>query len=106
MQAVAGFSPLEAGAALLPITVVMLLLAARFGTLAHRIGPRLLMCVGPLVCCCGLILITRLSPHASYARDEVPAVTVFALGLAILWRRLRPRRWGPLPPHTPVLRLG
>jgi hypothetical protein len=41
------------------------------------------MSIGPLVCCCGLILITRLSPHASYARDVVPAVAVFALGLAI-----------------------
>jgi hypothetical protein len=83
LQAVAGLGPLEAGAAWLPITVVMLLLAVRFGALAHRIGPRLLMSIGPLVCCCGLILITRPSPHASYARDVVPAVTVFALGLAI-----------------------
>jgi hypothetical protein len=106
LQAVAGLGPLEAGAALLPITVVMLLLAARFGALAHRIGPRLLMSIGPLVCWCGLILITRPSPHASCARDAVPAGTVFALGLPFLWPRSRPRCWGPLPPRTPVLRLG
>jgi len=83
LQTVSGFSPLEAGTALLPITVVMLLLAARFGALAQRIGPRLLMSVGPLVAAVGLVLFTRLSQHASYALDVLPAVTVFGVGLAI-----------------------
>ena len=56
LQAVAGFTPLAAGTALLPLTVVMLLFSARVGALAGRIGPRLPMTVGPLVCraagCC------------------------------------------------------
>ena len=83
LQSVSGFGPLEAGTALLPITVVMLLLAARFGALAQRIGPRLQMSIGPLVAALGLVQITRLSPHASYAFDVLPAVAVFGLGLAI-----------------------
>jgi EmrB/QacA subfamily drug resistance transporter len=83
LQTVSGFSPLEAGTALLPITVLMLLLAARFGALAHRIGPRLPMTVGPLVAALGLLLVSRLSQRASYLGDVLPAVAVFGLGLAI-----------------------
>ncbi len=40
LQVVAGYSPIAAGAATVPITVLMLLLSARGGALAQRIGPR------------------------------------------------------------------
>lgn len=83
LQTVSGFSPLAAGTALLPITVMMLLLAARFGALGQRIGPRLQMAGGPLVCAGGLLLLARLSKHANYIADVLPAVTVFGLGLAV-----------------------
>lgn len=83
LQTVSGFSPLEAGTALLPITVVMLLFAARFGALAQRIGPRAPMSVGPLVASAGLALLTRLSPHTSYALGVLPAVTVLGFGFAM-----------------------
>ena len=46
LQIVAGYSPLAAGASLVPATVVMLLLSARAGALAQRIGPRIPMTVG------------------------------------------------------------
>jgi MFS family permease len=83
LQTVSGFNPLAAGTATLPVTVVMLLLAARFGALGQRIGPRLPMAAGPIVCAGGLILVARLSPHASYVGGVLPALAVFGLGLAI-----------------------
>ncbi|OMH26735.1 MFS transporter [Tersicoccus phoenicis] len=83
LQTVTGFSPLLAGAALMPITVVMLLLASRFGALAGRIGARPLMAVGPLVSAAGLVLMTRLNASSGYVVDVLPAVTVFGLGLAV-----------------------
>ncbi|MGH3621323.1 MAG: MFS transporter, partial [Sciscionella sp.] len=79
---VAGFSPLAAGTAMLPVTGLMLLLSARAGALAQRIGPRLPMTVGPLVCMTGLLLMLRVGPDASYLRDVLPAVLVFGLGLS------------------------
>jgi len=97
LQVVAGFSPLEAGSALLPITVVMLLLAARFGALAQRIGPRLPMAVGPIVAAGGLMLIARLSSNASYTRDVLPAVTVLGFGLAIFVAPLTSTVLGAVP---------
>jgi len=84
LQVVAGFSPLAAGTALLPVTVVMLLLSARGGQLAQRIGPRLPMSLGPLVCAAAMVLMLRIGPGASYARDVLPAVLVLGLGLALL----------------------
>nr|WP_240896010.1 MFS transporter [Kineococcus siccus] len=84
LQSVSGFSPLAAGSALLPVTVVMLLLSARAGALAQRTGPRLPLTLGSLVCAAGVLAMLRIGTSASYLRDVLPAVTVFGLGLALL----------------------
>ena len=83
LQVVSGFSPLQAGTALLPVTVLMLLLSARAGGLATRIGPRTPMTVGPLVCALGLVLLSRIGADAAYFRDVLPAVIVLGLGLSL-----------------------
>jgi EmrB/QacA subfamily drug resistance transporter len=83
LQQVAGYSPIEAGLSLLPLTVIMFLLAKRFGGLADRFGPRFFMGVGPLVAGAGLLLFMRLGRHVDYVRDVLPAALVFALGLAM-----------------------
>ncbi|MFL6128030.1 MAG: MFS transporter [Mycobacteriales bacterium] len=84
LQVVAGFSPLKAGASLLPVTLLMLVLSPRAGALAARIGPRLPMTVGPLVAAVGLLLTLRIGRDADYLTDVLPAVVVFGLGLALL----------------------
>ncbi len=84
LQVVAGFSPLAAGTAMLPVTLIMLLLSARAGQLAQRIGPRLPMSLGPLVCAASLVLMLRIGPGADYVQDVLPAVVVLGLGLALL----------------------
>ncbi len=83
LQVVSGFSPLQAGTALLPVTVLMLLLSARAGGLATRIGPRTPMTVGPLVCALGLVLLSRIGADADYLSDVLPAVIVLGLGLSL-----------------------
>jgi hypothetical protein len=83
LQLVLGYSALEAGASLLPITLLMLTLSARSGALAQRIGPRLQMTAGPLVVAAGLLLLTRVGPGATYLSSVLPGVGVFGLGLAI-----------------------
>ncbi|WP_329309859.1 MFS transporter [Streptomyces sp. NBC_01262] len=82
LQTEAGFSALQAGSALLPITIIMLVLSERSGRLSARIGPRIPMTVGPAVCAVGLLLMTRIGAGASYAADVLPGVFVFGLGLA------------------------
>src|SRR5262245_14606506 len=54
LQVVSGYSPLASGLALLPLTIIMLVLSARSGKLAAPIGPRLQMHVGPTVVGAGL----------------------------------------------------
>lgn len=83
LQEVAGYTPLQAGTALVPVTVIMLALSARSGALAARIGPRLQMTAGPLVIAAGLALLIRLGTSGSYLTQVLPAVIVFGLGLAI-----------------------
>ncbi len=83
LEQVSGYSAIEAGISLLPVTLIMLLLSARSGALAARIGPRLQMSVGPVVIGAGLVLLARIGPSGNYLTDVLPGVVVFGLGLAI-----------------------
>ena len=83
LQQVAGYTPFEAGAATTPITIMMLVLSGRFGALAGRIGPRLVMGIGPLICAVGYLLLTRVDQGADYLGAVLPALILFGLGLAM-----------------------
>ncbi|MFB7338655.1 MFS transporter [Streptomyces hydrogenans] len=84
LQVVSGYSALAAGTALLPTTVLMLLLSARSGELGERIGPRIPLTVGPLLCAAGMLLMLRVGADASYVRDVLPALVVLGLGMTVL----------------------
>ena len=83
LQLVLGYSALEAGAALLPVTLLMLALSSRAGNLAQRVGPRLPMTLGPLLVGVGLVLFARVGPGSTYATSVLPGTVVFGLGLAL-----------------------
>jgi predicted MFS family arabinose efflux permease len=83
LQVVSGYSPLGSGLALLPLTIIMLVLSGRSGQLAARIGPRLQLNAGPLVVGAGLAMLTLVPSGSSYVLYVLPAVVVFGLGLAI-----------------------
>jgi EmrB/QacA subfamily drug resistance transporter len=82
LQQVGGYTPLEAGLALLPITIIVFLLARRFGILADRMGPHLFMGGGPIVAGLGLLLLARTDAGADYLTIVLPGVAVFGVGLA------------------------
>jgi EmrB/QacA subfamily drug resistance transporter len=83
LQVVSGLSPLEAGTALLPVTVLMLGLSARSGSLAQRIGPRWPITAGIVLLAIGMALMMRIGPHANYLTDVLPAVFLFGFGLVL-----------------------
>ncbi|HEX2192690.1 MAG TPA: MFS transporter [Acidimicrobiales bacterium] len=83
LQEVLGYSALSAGAALLPITILMLALSARAARLSQRIGPRVPMSVGPMIVAAGLALASRIGAGDTYMTDVLPAVAVVGLGLAL-----------------------
>ncbi|MGW7422945.1 MFS transporter [Streptomyces sp. NPDC054813] len=84
LQVVAGYSALAAGTALLPSTALMLLFSARSGALADKIGPRLPLTVGPLLCATAMMLMLRVGEHANYLTDVFPAVLVMGAGMVTL----------------------
>jgi len=84
LEIIAGYSPVVAGSALVPVTVMTLLLSGTSGRLAQRIGPRPLVVAGCLVCAGASMLAVRVGPHASYWTAVFPLAVLFGLGLASL----------------------
>ncbi|HEV3171510.1 MAG TPA: MFS transporter [Actinocrinis sp.] len=83
LQIVAHYAPVVAGTAMLPVTFLMLLLSARSGALAGRIGPRIPMTVGPAVCAVAMLLLSRVGAHAPYPTSVLPGAIVLGLGLSL-----------------------
>lgn len=83
LQQVGGYRPLVAGLSTLPASILLFLLARRFGALADRYGPRLFMGSGPIVAGGGLLLLTRLGARPDYLTDVLPGVALFGLGMSM-----------------------
>ena len=83
LQVAAGYPPVLAGAAMLPVTAIMLAFSSRAGALAQRIGPRLPMTLGPVLIAAGLLLMTRITATSSYLGSVLPAAVVLGAGLTL-----------------------
>jgi EmrB/QacA subfamily drug resistance transporter len=83
LQQTVGYSPLGAGFATTPVSLLLFALSPVFGKIATSTGPRVPMCVGPIVGGIGLLLLTRVDANASYLADVLPGVLVFGLGLSM-----------------------
>lgn len=84
LQVSAGWTPLAAGAATIPMSLVMLVLAARFGGIAARIGARRPMLGGEALLCIGLMLLALAPDRPTYIADVLPGILVMGLGLSML----------------------
>ena len=84
LEIIAGYSPVVAGSALVPVTVVTLLLSGSSGRLAQKIGPRPQLVAGSLLCAAASILAVRIGSQASYWTAVLPVAALFGLGLASL----------------------
>jgi EmrB/QacA subfamily drug resistance transporter len=84
LQVALGYTPIAAGSASLPITVLMLALSPRAGALATRIGPRLPLTVGPIGIAIGMLMMRGIEPGDSYVASVLPGVVVFGLGLTLV----------------------
>ncbi len=79
-----GYSPVQAGMALLPLPILIALGSPVMGQFAARIGPRLPLTVGPVVVALGMLLGLRIGSDSGYWADVLPAIAVMAAGMAIL----------------------
>jgi len=106
LQTGLGYSALEAGAALVPLTVMLLLFSSRAGALVPRIGSRPLLTVGPILAGAGLALLARAVPGASYATGVLPGVLLFAAGMCLVVAPITSTALGALEPRHAGLASG
>jgi len=82
-QQLHGYSPLQAGAGMLPPSLMVTLFSSKFGSIADRIGPRLPLIVGPALTAIGIALLTLPGADADYFTQFLPALIIFGSGMII-----------------------
>ena len=78
-----GYSPIQAGLSLLPLSILLGALSPLMGKLATRIGPRIPLSVGPVIVALGLLLGTRISEDQAYWTHAFPAILVMSIGMTL-----------------------
>ena len=86
LQQVLGYGPFEAGASLLPMTVLMMILMVGVtGRLIARLGNRRVLVSGLLALAGGLMILTAVSPDSRFTEVALPASLVAALGMSLAY---------------------
>jgi EmrB/QacA subfamily drug resistance transporter len=85
MQEVLRFSPIQAGAAYLPVTVCLALASGIASQLFARIGTRPVIVAGALLSAGGIYFLSKIPLHGSYAPDVLPGLVLMALGFGAVF---------------------
>jgi EmrB/QacA subfamily drug resistance transporter len=82
MQNVLGYSAVEAGAAFLPLTILIILVAPIAGRTSDRVGSRWLMTAGMTLLAVQLVYFSQLSANADFW-NLLPAMLIGGVGMAL-----------------------
>jgi EmrB/QacA subfamily drug resistance transporter len=85
MQEVLGFSPIQAGAAYLPVTVCLAVAAGVSSQLFTRIGTRPVIVAGALLSAGGIYYLSKIPLHGSYVPDVLPGLVAMAFGFGAVF---------------------
>ena len=78
-----GYSPVQAGLAMLPLPILMTSISPTMGGVAAKIGPRIPLTVGPAIVAAGMAISPLMTPDSSYWAGAFPTILVMALGMTI-----------------------
>jgi len=78
-----GYSPIQAGLSLLPLSILLGGLSPLMGKLAVRLGPRIPLSLGPVIVGAGLLLATRIASDQAYWTHAFPAILVMSVGMTL-----------------------
>ena len=78
-----GYSPVQAGLAMLPLPILMTSVSPTMGSIAARLGPRIPLTVGPLVVALGMLISRLMRPDTGYWTGTFPTILFMALGMTI-----------------------
>jgi len=106
LQVSGGWSPLAAGAATVPVSVIMFFLASRFGAAASRYGARTLMIAGASLLVIAFGWLAMAPDHPSYLTQILPGVVLMGLGLSMLVAPLTGTVLAAAPEHLSGLASG
>jgi MFS family permease len=81
MQTVLGYSPIQTGAAYLPLTFGVGVAAGIASQLLARVGTRPVIVAGALIASGGVYLLSRIPVEGSYLSDLLPGLLVVSLGI-------------------------
>ena len=84
-QTVLHMSPIEAGAAYIPVTIGVGISSGISTQLLPRIGSRPLIVAGTLLGAAGVFLLSRIAADGSYVADVLPGLVVMAFGLGAVF---------------------
>jgi EmrB/QacA subfamily drug resistance transporter len=85
MQNVLGYSPIQTGAAYLPLTFGVGIAAGITSQLLARTGTRPVIVAGSLIAASGVYWLSRIPVHGSYVTDLLPGMMVMSIGLGAVF---------------------
>src|SRR3989454_878408 len=83
LQEILGYSPIQAGLAWLPQTVLIMVVSNIGARIATKLGARTLIALGTLVLGAGMLLFLRTAPHSDYVPILIPAMLVSGIGIGL-----------------------
>ena len=83
LQEILGYSPIQAGLAWLPQTVLIMVVSSIGARIATKLGERTLIALGTLVLAAGMLLFLRTAPESDYVTVLIPAMLVTGIGVGL-----------------------
>lgn len=100
LQQMQHFSPIYAGAGLLPSILLITFFSGYGGSLADKIGPRKPMILGPLLVGIGMTLLAFTGLHANYFISFLPPLVLFGVGMSLVIAPLTKSALAVSPVHS------